>query len=74
MRLTKKAIKAADQKKTRLLLALTLNCTEQWIIKSLDQNKENGLLTTAASLQVIREKTGLRDDQILENVTVPIGK
>lgn len=68
MKLSKKALSAITPK-TRLKLALGLDCTEQWMIQLLDKNKENGPLTTATALQIIRQETGLRDDQILTKET-----
>lgn len=70
MILTKKAIKKINVLKTRLLLALAMDFTEQWIIKLLDANKENGPLTTAMALKVIKEQTGLKDSEILEEEPV----
>jgi hypothetical protein len=66
MILTRKAIEKINVTRIRLSLALALGFTEQWIIKLLDANKENGPLTTAKALQVIREETGLTDSEILE--------
>lgn len=51
---------------TRLKLAMKLGFTEQWVIRIIDANKANGPLTTAAALKVIREETGLKDSEILE--------
>lgn len=52
----------------RLRLAVDLNFSEVWIDKLIDANKNNGTLTTAKALQVIREETGLADSEILEEV------
>lgn len=72
MILTQKAIKAIDKPRVRLKLALALDFTEQWIIKLLDQNKENNPLTTYTALEIIRKETGLKDSQILvrENIEI----
>jgi hypothetical protein len=70
MKLTRKAIKAVDKQDIRLKLALGLGFSEQWIIKVIDSNKQNGPLTTAKALQVIREETGLTDSEILEEEKV----
>lgn len=69
MVLTKKAIQATNQQEVRLKLALALGFTEQWIMKVIAKNKENGPLTTATALMVIREETGLCDNEILEATT-----
>lgn len=51
-----------------MALCLGLNFTELWVNKLLDANKDNGPLTTAKSLQVIKEQTDLTDNEILEEV------
>lgn len=56
----------------RLKLADGLGFTEVWIDRLIAANKENGPLTTAKSLKVIREETGLSDSEILEEETVPV--
>lgn len=65
MKLTTKAIKALTRP-VRLKLALALGFSELWIDKSVQKNKDNGPLTTAKALQVIREETGLLDNEILK--------
>lgn len=70
MVLTKAALQKISAKEVRLALAIALGFTEQWIIKSIDANKENGPLTTAKALQVIKEETGMSDSEILaEEIT-----
>lgn len=69
MKLSKKAIRKID-KRVKLELAIALKFTEYWIGKLLEKNKSNGPLTTPSALQVIREFTGLNDDQILEEDAV----
>lgn len=64
MILTETAIQAITPK-TRIKLAGALECTEQWIIKLIAANKSNGPLTTYSALKVIREDTGLPDDELL---------
>lgn len=66
MKLTKLALQKIDVTEIRLQLALTLGFTEAWIIQLISKNKENGPLTTAASLDVIRKATNLEDDELLE--------
>lgn len=70
MKLTRKAIKAIDKQDIRLKLALALGFSEQWIIKVIGANKANGPLTTAASLKVVRQETGLTDSEILNEERV----
>lgn len=67
MRLTNKAIKAIDKQGIRLKLALGLGFTEGWIISLIGQNKNNGPLTTAKALQIIKTETKLPDQQLLED-------
>jgi hypothetical protein len=64
MRLTKKALKAIDKQKVRLLIALALECSEMSVRRYIESNDDN--LTKAASLKVIREELGLTDAEILE--------
>jgi hypothetical protein len=66
MRLTDKAIKAIDNKRTRTLLALELDFSERWISDLIDKNDHNSPLTTMAAIEVIRQETGLTDDKILD--------
>jgi hypothetical protein len=67
MVLTNKALEVINDKTVRLQLALKLKCTEQWIIKLIEANKENGPLTTHSALTVIKEHTKLKlDNQILK--------
>lgn len=70
MKLTEKAIAALQSREVVLKLALALGFTEVWIDRLIRKNKENGALTTAKALQVIREETGLSDQEILEEETV----
>lgn len=67
MKLTTKAIESMD-KATILALALALDFRETWVKRLVDQNKDNGPLTTAKALQVIKENTGLADTDLLEEV------
>lgn len=70
MILTKRALTAINKVSIRIKLADTLKCTEQWIIRLIDANKNNGPLTTYSALQVIKSETNLSDDQILEPAKV----
>lgn len=65
MKLTAKAIEALTRE-VRLRLVLKLDFSELWVNKLVEANKDNGPLTTAAALAVIREETGLTDNDILE--------
>lgn len=66
MKLSKKAIKKID-KKAVLRLALALGFTELWVSRLIKRNKLNGPLTTPSALAVIREATGLEDNDLLES-------
>lgn len=66
MRLTTKAISEIDQLHIRLKLALVFMVTERRVSQMISDNRENGQLTTAAAMKVIREETGLGDSEILE--------
>lgn len=69
MILTKTAIDRISKPRVRIALAGALNFTEQWIIKSIEANKNNGPLTTFKAVQVISEETGLKDSEILREIT-----
>lgn len=66
MKLTKKALNTIDQSEIRLRLALGLSFSETWIRNLISANKDNGPLTTAKALQVIKQETGFTDSEILE--------
>lgn len=63
-KLTNKALDMINQPRTRTRLALELKCTDNTIRAYIKHNSDN--LTKAAALQVIREETGLKDSEILE--------
>lgn len=67
MKITEIAISKINNQTARLRLALALGFSETWVRGLIDKNKDNGPLTTAAALRIIREETGLRDSQILED-------
>lgn len=70
MKLTNKAI--AEIKTNRRLknrLALDLEKSGYTVERWISENEDNGFLTTAKALQIIKEETGLTDDQILEEET-----
>lgn len=74
MKLSKKAIK----KITRAIkqkLAIALGFSEYWVGRLVEKNKNNGPLTTPSALAVLREETGLTNEDILdEGEPVPAGK
>lgn len=57
-------INGSTRLKTRLALELSKSVytVDRWLLENMD----NSPLTTAKALQVIREETGLKDSQILE--------
>lgn len=66
MKLSQKALQKLDRAK-RFQVALALGFSEQWINKLFDTNKPNGPLTTISAINAIREATGLKDAEILED-------
>lgn len=50
----------------RLKVAVELDFSELWIDKLIVANKDNGPLTTAQALKVIKLETGLSDLDVLE--------
>lgn len=70
MRLTKKGITAINNPAVRLKLALGLAFTEGWVISLIGANKDNGPLTTAKALQIIKSETGLKTQELLEDLPV----
>lgn len=66
MKLSKHALEALKDRKLRLSMALELKFSEVWIDKLIEQNKENGPLTTVKAVMVFKNETKMKDDQILE--------
>lgn len=66
MNLKESALKAINTQRTRLSLALALNVTEQTIIRYITNNDDS--LTKAAALKVIKEQTGLSEDELFETI------
>jgi transcriptional antiterminator len=64
MKLSQQALKAINNPVTRRRLMDVLGCTEFTISRYIQKNSDN--LTKAAAMQVIRQVTGLPDNQILE--------
>lgn len=65
MVLTQTALDIINTVSTRIAIAAELGCGEQTIINNIKWNKNDGPLTKASALKVIREKTGLADSDIL---------
>lgn len=65
MKLSQKALKAINNPDTRRRLMDALGCTEFTISRYIQKNSDN--LTKVSAMQVIREVTGLPDEEILEN-------
>jgi len=65
MKLTKKAIRKISNPEAIGQLMIGLEFTELWIKRLIDQNKNNGPLTTYRALEIIKKETGLNDDEIL---------
>jgi hypothetical protein len=68
MKLSKKALKKINDQRTLSLLSLALGKSEMSIRRYIKSNAPE--LTQASALQVIREETGLADDQILEEAAI----
>lgn len=64
MRLRPEVLKAINTPLIRRYLMDALACTEFTISRYIQKNSDN--LTKAAALKVIREATGLTDEEILE--------
>lgn len=66
MKLTTKAVELIRKsQRTKLLLALSLGVSERWIIACLKNNEEDGLLTKATALKVIKRELGIKETEIL---------
>ena len=63
--LTQKVLKAINNPLTRRRLMDALGCTEFTIARYIQKNSDN--LTKAAAMEIIREVTGMTDDEILAN-------
>lgn len=70
MKISEKALSQINNQTARLTLALALGFSETWVRGLITKNKENGPLTTAKAIQIIKEQTGLRDSEILEETEV----
>jgi len=66
LRLKADTLTAIKHPAIRRKLAETLDCTDQSISRYIKDNEENGELTKAAALKVIREELNCDDSEILE--------
>lgn len=64
MKLKTEVLELIKEPRIRVLLQLALDVTEQTIIRYIKVNSDD--LTKAAALRVIKEETGLPEDEILE--------
>ena len=70
MKLSKKAVRKISNPHAIGQLMIGLEFTELWIKRLIDQNKMNGPLTTYRALEIIKQETGLTDDEILTRPVV----
>lgn len=68
LKLTKAALEGINSTECRAKLMIALSCSEQSIYRYIRENSDD--LTKAAALRVIREETGLQDEDILEESDV----
>lgn len=66
MKLTTIALERLDNLENRLRLAMAFMVTERRVSQMIKDNRNDGQLTKASALKLIREITGLLDEQILE--------
>jgi uncharacterized protein YacL (UPF0231 family) len=69
MRLSQIALQKINTGQVRLRLAMQFDCTERWISQLIKENLNDGDLTKASALEIIRTQTGLTDTEILEQVS-----
>lgn len=65
MKLTQKAIEALTVR-TRNRIALEMDCSVPSVDRWIKENEDNGNLTKARIVEIIKEETGLKLPQILE--------
>lgn len=65
MRITQEALKRINNQHVRPHIQIALKCSEASLERYIRDNKENGPLTTAAALIVIKERTGLITEEVL---------
>jgi hypothetical protein len=68
MKLSKKALSAINTRVIRLQIAIALGVTEQTVIRYISAN--HGNLTKFPAMYVIKNITGLTEDEILEKEPV----
>jgi hypothetical protein len=66
MKLTTIALNKINTLDARLKLAMAFRVTERRVSQMIKDNRDDGQLTTASALRHIREITGLKDSEILE--------
>lgn len=70
MRLTQSVIDVLNTPEHRPDFQKELKKSESTILRLFKENKENGPLTSAGALELIRTKTGMSDAEILESIPV----
>lgn len=73
MKLTNAAIGKLSDRMLAIKIAVALKFSEQWMQRVIAKNKENGPLTTAMAIAIIKEDTGLTEEEILEQETINEG-
>lgn len=68
MKLTELALQKINNTQTRMKIGLALGVSDQQVRRYVIANSDN--LTKVAALAVIRQETGLTDEQILEKEEV----
>ena len=69
MKLTNKAIRAINSN-TRIKISLAMGCSFYTVDRWVRENADNGDLTKAVPLKIIKEETGLGSSEILEKSNV----
>ncbi len=70
MKLTEKAIQCIKQPHIRRELTVALGCVDQTIVRHIKGNEDNGELTKAAAMVIIRKWTNMTDQEILEDAAI----
>lgn len=71
MKLTQIAIDAITVR-TKNRIALDMDCSVPTVDRWIKENEDNGDLTKARIVEIIREETNLKNSQILEEVKEPV--
>ncbi len=69
MKLTQKAIDAITVR-TKNRIALEMDCSVPTVDRWIKENEDNGDLTKARVVEIIKEETGLKNQMILEESEV----